>query len=79
MEIPGVKQARAMQLFKAGYRSLQHVAHAEPQILAREIEHLSRRQAELVVCSAKMILKEKIEALKEEADEIAAIPGEAVT
>ena len=63
-----------MQLFKSGYKTLQHVAHAETKVLLREIENLSRRQAELIVCSAKMILKEKVETLKEEAEEMAGVP-----
>ena len=43
-----------MQLFKGGYRTMQHLAHADPKTLSREIEHLPRRQAELIVCSAKV-------------------------
>lgn len=74
MEIPGVKQARASQLFKAGYQTIQHLAHADSKTLVKDIERLSTRQANLIVSSAKMILKEKIDSLREEADEIAAIP-----
>jgi len=75
MEIPGVKQARANQLFKAGYRTIQHLAHTDPMTLVKKVERLSLRHANLIVSSAKMILKEKIESLREEADEIEAIPN----
>lgn len=63
-----------MQLFKCGYKTLQHVAHVEVSTLTQQIDNLSRRQAELIVCSAKMVLKEKVEALKEEAEEMAGVP-----
>ncbi|XP_066932917.1 helicase POLQ-like [Clytia hemisphaerica] len=77
MEIPGVKQARARQLFKKGYHSLKDLASAEVGKLCQEIEFLPRKQANLIISSAKMLLQEKVEALREEADEIAGVSGDA--
>ena len=36
----------------AGYRSLQHVAYADPELLVKTIEHLPRRFARQLVSSA---------------------------
>ena len=47
-------QARAKQLFKAGYRNLQTVAKSDPSTLVKEIEHLSKSQAQVLVSSAKV-------------------------
>ncbi|XP_074641479.1 helicase POLQ-like isoform X2 [Tubulanus polymorphus] len=74
MEVPGVKQARAKQLFKAGYKSLTHLSHADPEILVKSIEHMPRKLARQIVASAKLLLTEKAEALREEADELIATP-----
>ncbi|XP_065666550.1 helicase POLQ-like isoform X3 [Hydra vulgaris] len=74
LEIPGIKEARAHQLFKCGYRTLQHLASVNPEKLSADIRNLPRNQARLITASAKMILQEKIESLREEADEIAALP-----
>jgi len=54
MEVPGVKQARARQLFKAGYKSLSSLAWADVNSLVTQIEHLSRRQANQIVSAAKV-------------------------
>jgi len=54
MEVPGVKQARARQLFKAGYKSLSSLAWADLSELLSRIEHLSRRQANQIVSAAKV-------------------------
>ena len=37
-------QARAKLLYKAGYKSLQKLAAAEPRLLASDIEHLTQAQ-----------------------------------
>lgn len=76
MEVPGVKQARARQLFKAGYKSLSSLAWADLSELLSRIEHLSRRQANQIVSAAKMLLEEKADALREEAEELSSIPKE---
>ncbi|XP_068670682.1 helicase POLQ-like isoform X1 [Montipora foliosa] len=76
MEVPGVKQARARQLFKAGYKSLSSLAWADVNALVSGIEHLSRRQANQIVSAAKMLLQEKADALREEAEEMTCLPQE---
>ena len=47
-------QARARQLFKAGYKSLNSLAWADVNSLMADIEHLSRRQANQIVSAAKV-------------------------
>ena len=47
-------QGRARQLYKAGYRSLQHIASADPEQLVRTIEHLPRKVAKQLVTSAQV-------------------------
>ena len=70
MEIPGVKIGRAKQLLNAGFKKIADVANAEPQQLTKAIEFLSNPKALDVIESAKMILKNKVEALEEEAEEM---------
>ncbi|XP_014139878.1 helicase POLQ-like isoform X2 [Falco rusticolus] len=74
MEVAGVLEARAKQLYNAGYKTLAHLANANPETLVRMIEHLSRRQARQIVSSAKMLLSEKAEALQEEVEELLKVP-----
>ncbi|KAK2115953.1 hypothetical protein P7K49_006579 [Saguinus oedipus] len=54
MEVTGVLEGRAKQLYSAGYKSLMHLANANPEVLIRTIDHLSRRQAKQIVSSAKI-------------------------
>jgi len=70
MEIPGVKQARARQLYKAGYHTLKDLAWANANDLCQNIDHMPRKQANLIVFTAKMMLQEKAESLKDEAEEM---------
>ncbi|KAM9263817.1 helicase POLQ-like isoform 3-T3 [Cariama cristata] len=74
MEVAGVLEARAKQLYNAGYKTLAHLANANPETLVKMIEHLSRRQAKQIVSSAKMLLSEKAEALQEEVEELLKVP-----
>ncbi|XP_023384212.1 helicase POLQ-like isoform X2 [Pteropus vampyrus] len=53
MEVTGVLEGRAKQLYNGGYKSLAHLANADPEVLIRTIDHLSRRQAKQIVSSAK--------------------------
>ncbi|XP_005401439.1 PREDICTED: helicase POLQ-like isoform X1 [Chinchilla lanigera] len=76
MEVSGVLEGRAKQLYSAGYRSLMHLASADPEVLIRTIDHLSRRQARQIVSSAKMLLQEKAEALREEVEELLRVPAD---
>ncbi|XP_051054074.1 helicase POLQ-like isoform X2 [Phodopus roborovskii] len=54
MEVTGVLEGRAKQLYSAGYKSVMHLANANPEVLVRTIGHLSRRQAKQIVSSAKV-------------------------
>eukprot|EP00062_Callorhinchus_milii_P021566 gi/632978417/ref/XP_007905902.1/ PREDICTED: helicase POLQ-like isoform X2 [Callorhinchus milii] len=76
MEVSGVMEGRACQLYNAGYKSLCHLANANPEVLVKTIEHLSRRQAKQIVFSAKMLLNEKTEALQEEVEELLRMPSD---
>uniref|UniRef100_A0A8C5UBH1 Helicase POLQ-like n=1 Tax=Malurus cyaneus samueli TaxID=2593467 RepID=A0A8C5UBH1_9PASS len=57
MEVAGVLEARAKQLYSAGYKTLAHLANANPETLVKVIEHLSRRQAKQIISSAKVNIK----------------------
>ncbi|XP_078066024.1 helicase POLQ-like isoform X3 [Mustelus asterias] len=74
MEVSGVLEARARQLYKAGYKSLSYLANASPEVLVQTIKHMSKRQAKQIVSSAKMLLNEKAEALQEEVEELLQLP-----
>ncbi|KAM5271391.1 helicase POLQ-like isoform 2-T2 [Ctenodactylus gundi] len=76
MEVTGILESRAKQLYNAGYRSLMHLASADPDILIRTIDHLSRRQAKQIISSAKMLLREKADALQEEVEELLRVPSD---
>ncbi|XP_044081821.1 helicase POLQ-like isoform X5 [Neovison vison] len=76
MEVTGVLEGRAKQLYNAGYKSLIHLANANPEALIRTVDHLSRRQAKQIVSSAKMLLHEKAEALQEEVEELLRPPSD---
>ncbi|NWX44868.1 HELQ Helicase, partial [Steatornis caripensis] len=54
MEVAGVLEARAKQLYNAGYKTLAHLANANPETLVKMIEHLSRCQAKQIISSAKV-------------------------
>lgn len=47
-------QARAKQLYSAGYRTLTHLANADPAVLSRTVENLYTKQAAMMVASAKV-------------------------
>ncbi|XP_057628255.1 helicase POLQ-like isoform X1 [Chionomys nivalis] len=76
MEVTGVLEGRAKQLYSAGYKTIMHLANANPDVLVRTIEHLSRRQAKQIVSSAKMLLHEKAQTLQEEAEELLKLPAD---
>ncbi|XP_062411021.1 helicase POLQ-like [Sardina pilchardus] len=74
MEVVGVMEARAKQLYNAGYKTLAHLANADPKDLVKSVENLSKRQANQIVASAKMLIQEKAEALQEEVDDLLTKP-----
>ncbi|XP_006825666.1 helicase POLQ-like [Saccoglossus kowalevskii] len=74
LEIPGVKQGRARQLLKAGYKTLNHLAYTSPDELVKKIENMPSKLARQIVAAAKMELNERAEALRELAEEIVLDP-----
>uniref|UniRef100_A0A8C5RFR9 Helicase POLQ-like n=1 Tax=Laticauda laticaudata TaxID=8630 RepID=A0A8C5RFR9_LATLA len=74
MEVAGVLEARAKQLYNLGYKTLAHLANADPELLVKSVVHMSRTQARKIISSAKMLLAEKTEALQEEVEELLRIP-----
>lgn len=49
-----VLQSRAKQLYNAGYKTLTHLANADPAVLSKTIENLYKKQADQIVASAKV-------------------------
>ncbi|XP_030046424.1 helicase POLQ-like [Microcaecilia unicolor] len=76
MEVGGVLEARAKQLYNAGYKTIAHLANADLEVLIKTIEHMSRRQAQQIVTSAKMLLIEKAEALQGEVEDLLKLPAD---
>ncbi|KAL4005214.1 hypothetical protein ACER0C_004927 [Sarotherodon galilaeus] len=76
MEVAGVLESRAKQLYAAGYKTLTHLANADPAALCKAIQNLYRKQANQIVASAKMLVSEKAAALQEEVDELLAPPSD---
>nr|XP_022907396.1 helicase POLQ-like isoform X1 [Onthophagus taurus] len=70
MELPSVKQCRAKQLYDAGYRSLASLAKANVGELIESVEHMSRKLANQLIAAAKLLLLEKIENLRDEAEDV---------
>ncbi|XP_078487800.1 helicase POLQ-like [Ciona intestinalis] len=73
MEIPGVRMTRAKQLLSSGFKTLAHIATAQPGALCQSIDHLSRKQAAQLIASAKILLEEKVESLQEEVEDLKAV------
>uniref|UniRef100_A0A8C5RJW7 Helicase, POLQ like n=1 Tax=Laticauda laticaudata TaxID=8630 RepID=A0A8C5RJW7_LATLA len=54
MEVAGVLEARAKQLYNLGYKTLAHLANADPELLVKSVVHMSRTQARKIISSAKV-------------------------
>ena len=46
-------QGRAKQLVNAGYKTLRHLAHADPAELVANIQHLPKKVADQIVAAAR--------------------------
>lgn len=68
MELPSVAKGRARLLYKAGFRSLTDIAKTNPEELVSRVEHLPRRIAQQMIAAAKVLIYEKADALRDEAD-----------
>ncbi|XP_067948031.1 helicase POLQ-like [Watersipora subatra] len=74
MELPGVKIGKARLLYKAGFATLQQIAFSEPQELVTKVDYMSRAQARQLKASATLLIHEKSESLRAEADAVIALP-----
>nr|CAI5857119.1 unnamed protein product [Callosobruchus analis] len=70
MDLPAVKQSRARQLYNAGYKTLQSIAKANAADLVESIEFMSSRVANQLIAASKMLLLERVENLREEAQDV---------
>ncbi|XP_060800569.1 helicase POLQ-like isoform X2 [Amyelois transitella] len=70
MELPAVRKARAMQLLRAGYKRIEDLAKANADDLCSSVSHLSRTAASHLISAARMMLIEKVENLRAEAEEV---------
>ncbi|XP_012216296.1 helicase POLQ-like [Linepithema humile] len=70
MELPSVKIGRARQLYKAGYKTLQSIAKADPRELEDKIPYLSKKIVAQITAAAKLLLLQKAEDLKDEFETI---------
>ncbi|XP_064074212.1 helicase POLQ-like [Vanessa tameamea] len=70
LALPAVRKARALQLLRAGYKCVEDVARASAGELTAAIGHLSRTAADHLVSSARMMLIEKVENLRAEAEDV---------
>ena len=69
MELSGVGQGLARKLLEVGFSSIKCIARADPQDI-RKLEWVGLKQAKQLIASAKLLLQEKAEALREEAEEL---------
>ncbi|CAK1551516.1 unnamed protein product [Leptosia nina] len=70
MELPAVRKARAMQLYRAGYKRVEEIARANVDHLTSSVQHLSRAAAQHLISAARMMLIEKVENLRAEAEDV---------
>jgi POLQ-like helicase len=70
MELPSVAKGRARMLFKAGFRTLTDVAKTNPETLVSRVDHLPKRTAIQMIAAAKVLVYEKADALRDEADSL---------
>uniref|UniRef100_A0A668RL59 Helicase, POLQ like n=1 Tax=Oreochromis aureus TaxID=47969 RepID=A0A668RL59_OREAU len=74
MEVAGVLESRAKQLYAAGYKTLTHLANADPAALCTAIQNLYTQADHLSLFQ--MLVSEKAAALQEEVDELLAPPSD---
>ncbi|XP_032687366.1 helicase POLQ-like isoform X2 [Odontomachus brunneus] len=70
MELPSVKIGRARQLYKAGYKTLQSIAKANPRDLKEQIPYLNNKIVAQIIAAAKLLILQKVEDLKDECENI---------
>eukprot|EP00117_Sycon_ciliatum_P018140 scpid23865/ scgid16868/ Helicase POLQ-like; Mus308-like helicase; POLQ-like helicase len=72
MEIPGIRQGRARQLHSAGFGTMQDVARSSVSNLLAKLAPIGKKQVTQILSAAKIALQEKVESLREEADDLLA-------
>ncbi|CAH0397261.1 unnamed protein product [Chilo suppressalis] len=70
MQLPSVKKARAMQLMRVGYKRIEDLAKASADDLIGSVDHLTRTTATHLISAARLILIEKVENLRAEAEDV---------
>ncbi|XP_036138316.1 helicase POLQ-like isoform X2 [Monomorium pharaonis] len=70
MELPSVKIGRARQLYKAGYKTLQSIAKANPREIKEHIPYLSNKIVAQIITAAKLLILQRAEDLKDECEDI---------
>ncbi|KAH9508929.1 hypothetical protein Btru_048318 [Bulinus truncatus] len=79
MEVPGIKLARAKQLYAAGYKTITLLASADVSNVTASVPFLSRRNAQQIIAVAKNVVEEKKAALMEEFDILNQTPPQPIT
>lgn len=69
MELPGVKIARAKQLWRAGFTSLATLAAAKSSDLVNSVEYMNYRTASQLILAAKAKLMEQVEELRDRVED----------
>lgn len=69
MELPGVKIARAKQLWRAGFTSLASIAGARSSDLVTNVEYMNYRVAGQLIMAAKAKLMEQVEELRDRVED----------
>ena len=70
LELPSVQAARARQLHSAGYTTVAELAKARPVELVTAIKNLSVKAAMAIVQGAKLVLTERVENLRDQAEAV---------
>ena len=68
LDLPGVKIGRAKQLHSAGLVTVADISKSKAKDLVDKVEHLSYKAATSIIQAAKLIVTEKAEALRDEAE-----------
>ncbi|KYN36744.1 Helicase POLQ-like protein [Trachymyrmex septentrionalis] len=63
-------QGRARQLYKAGYKTLQSIAKADPKEIKENIPYLSNKIVTQIIAAAKLLILQRAEDLKDECEDI---------
>jgi POLQ-like helicase len=70
LELENVKLARAQQLYNAGFKTIELVAASNSKDMIAKIMNLPVTAAEKIIKCARIILKERAEALQDEAENL---------